>query len=214
MIDEHLRRWSALHGGLRPSALVRRWLGFVQLLATPLRRVPPGALTLGGFLVAVGVPLVCLPGGRWPLLGAALVVCSGVLDSLDGAVAALAGRATGLGAVLDALADRCADTAYLLALWVLGAPGWLVGLGAGLAALQEYVRARAATLGMPESAVLTVWERPTRVLLAAFLLLGCGLLTGHADSIATAGAAAALGLGLLGLGQLGAAARRTLAGPS
>lgn len=68
--------------------------------------------------------------------------------------------------------------------------------------LQEYARARAGNAGMGEVGVVTVWERPTRVILTAALLLGCGLLPGSADLIATGGAAVWVVLGLIGLTQL------------
>jgi CDP-diacylglycerol--glycerol-3-phosphate 3-phosphatidyltransferase len=74
--------------------------------------------------------------------------------------------------------------------------------GGFLMVLQEYARARAGNAGMGEVGVVTVWERPTRVILTAFLLLGCGLVVGHADLIATLGAAAWIGLGAIGLTQL------------
>ena len=213
--DEYLRRWSVLHSDLKPSLLVRRWLSVCYVCARPLvaLRVPPLAVTMAGVLISGGVPALCIPAGRYVLLAAFLAVFSGVLDNLDGALAALTDRATGFGAVADALADRLADTAYLLALWLLGAPGWLVGLGAGITFLQEYLRARAAGLGVTENGIITVWERPTRVLLVAFLLLGGGVRPGHADGIATIGAAAALALSLIGLAQLLPSLHRSLTKP-
>ena len=42
--------------------------------------------------------------------------------------------------------------------------------------LQEYVRARAAAGGMTEVGVVTVWERPTRVIVTAAFLGARGLL--------------------------------------
>ena len=196
--------------------LVRRWLSVCYVCARPFvaLRVPPMAVTVAGVLISGGVPALCIPAGRYVFLAAFLTVLSGLLDNLDGAIAALRDRVTGFGAVADALADRVADTAYLLALWVLGAPGWLVGLGAAVTFVQEYLRARAAGLGVSEIEVITVWERPTRVILVAFLLLGCGIRSGHADSIATAGVAVALALSVIGLAQLVPTLRRALAPPA
>jgi CDP-diacylglycerol--glycerol-3-phosphate 3-phosphatidyltransferase len=211
--DEYLRRWSVLHSDVPPSPLVRRWLAFCYLLARPLAqwRIPPLAVTVIGLAMSAAVPVVCIPAGRWVFLATALTVLSGVLDNLDGALAALLGRATRFGAVSDSLADRLADTAYLLALWLLGAPGWLIGLAAGLTFLQEYLRARAAGLGAAEAGAITVWERPTRVILVAGLLLGCGLNPAQAGGIATTGAAVALGFAVVALAQLVHSLRRILA---
>jgi CDP-diacylglycerol--glycerol-3-phosphate 3-phosphatidyltransferase len=76
--------------------------------------------------------------------------------------------------------------------------------------LQEYTRARAGNAGMGEIAVVTVWERPTRVILTAFLLLACGLLPTHAVALATLGAATWIALGTVGLAQILTAVHRRL----
>ena len=74
-----------------------------------------------------------------------------MLDNVDGAVALLMGRVTWRGFVLDSACDRVADAAYVVALWLAGAPGWLAVTGGALAWWQECVRARAAVAGMPEA---------------------------------------------------------------
>jgi CDP-diacylglycerol--glycerol-3-phosphate 3-phosphatidyltransferase len=113
--------------------------------------------------------------------------------------------------VLDSLADRLSDGAYVLALWLLGAPGPVCVAGGALMVLQEYARARAGNAGMGEVGVVTVWERPTRVILTAFLLLACGLFPSRAGLVATLGAIAWIGLGAVGLTQLLVAVHRRLA---
>jgi hypothetical protein len=56
--------------------------------------------------------------------------------------------------------------------------------------------------------VITVWERPTRVIVTAAFLLCAGV---FADDVwALLGAAAWVGLGVIGLGQLLIVVRRTL----
>ncbi len=211
---EYLRRWSPLHGGYDPagSTLTSRWLGLVYRVARPLaaRGVPADALTGWGVLVSLAVPVVAGYRAGWPVLAGFALAVAGLLDNLDGAVAVLAGRARGFGYVLDSVADRVSDAAGVAALWALGAPGWLCVAGGGASALQEYARARAGAGGMTELAVLTVFERPTRIVLTAFLLLGCGLLAGAADHLATAGTAAWAVLGAAALAQLLVTARRRL----
>jgi phosphatidylglycerophosphate synthase len=202
----YLTRWAPLHGDYEPApgSLAGRWLAIAYGLARPLaaRGVSPDVLTAWGVLVSAAVAVVAAPGGRWPLAAVAVVVLAGLLDNLDGAVAILSGRTSRWGFVLDSLADRLSDTAYLLPLWLLGAPGPVCVAGGGLMVLQEYARARAGNAGMGEVGVVTVWERPTRVVLTAFLLLGCGVLPGHVDLIATLGAVAWIALGATGLTQL------------
>jgi len=210
--EEYLRRWSALHGEAAATGLVRFWLGLAHAGAAPLARarVSPNALTVLGLLGSVlVVPLAAL-GGRWPLLAVPVVVASAFADNLDGAVAVMTARTTRWGYVLDSVCDRLADSAYVVALWVLGAPGWLCVVGGGLAGLHEYTRARAAAGGMAEIGVVTVSERPTRVIVTTTFLLGAGLYVSAAAAWATAGAAAWATLGLLGLTQLLVVVRRRL----
>lgn len=213
---EHARRWAALHGGYDPAgtAFTGRWLRLMHALAAPLARrgIGPDALTGWGLLASLAVPAVAAAGGRWPVLAIAPLVAAGLLDGLDGAVAVLAGRASRFGAVLDSVADRVAEAAIVAALWPLGAPGWLCAAGVALAWLPEYARARAGAVGLTDIAVLTVFERPTRFILTAFLLLGCGVFTARADAIAATGAAAWAGLGAVALAQLLLVARRRLPG--
>jgi CDP-diacylglycerol--glycerol-3-phosphate 3-phosphatidyltransferase len=211
----YLTRWAPLHGGYEPvpASLAGRWLSLVYELARPLaaRGVSPDVLTAWGVLVSAAVAVVAAPGGRWPLVAVAIAVLAGLLDNLDGAVAILSGRTTRWGFVLDSLADRLSDAAYLVALWFLGAPGPVCVAGGSLMVLQEYARARAGNAGMGEVGVVTVWERPTRVVLTAFVLLACGLFPTHADLLATLGAVAWIVLGTVGLSQLLLVVHRRLA---
>jgi phosphatidylglycerophosphate synthase len=202
--SEYLDRWSGLHGEAAPTGLVGWWLRFAYRVAVPLirLRVGPDAVTVLGLLVAVAASPPAAAGGRWPLLGALLVVVSGVLDNLDGAVAVLTGRTTRWGFVLDSLCDRLSDAAYAIALALAGAPWPAAAAGAALSWLHEYARARAAVAGMPQIGVVTVSERPTRVIVTAMFLLGAGLYPASADGWATAGTVAWVGLGTVGLVQL------------
>jgi CDP-diacylglycerol--glycerol-3-phosphate 3-phosphatidyltransferase len=211
----YLTRWASLHGGYEPppGSLAGRWLALAYRLARPLaaRGVAPDVLTAWSVLVSAAVAVVAAPGGRWPLVAVPIVALAGLLDNLDGAVAILSGRTTRWGFVLDSLADRLSDAAYLLPLWLLGAPGPACVAGGSLMVLQEYARARAGNAGMGEVGVVTVWERPTRVVLTAFVLLACGLLPAHADPLASLGAVAWIGLGTVGLTQLLLVVHRRLA---
>jgi CDP-diacylglycerol--glycerol-3-phosphate 3-phosphatidyltransferase len=145
---------------------------------------------------------------------AAAVLLAGLLDSLDGAVALLTGRATPSGSVLDSVADRLGEVAWLIAFWVAGVPAGLLVPAGAVSWLHEYVRARAAVAGMAEIGVVTVGERPTRVAVAAAGLVVAGavglLRPGWAGGVLTAAAAAWLVLGLVGAVQLATAVRRAL----
>ncbi len=205
--------WSELHGGVDPRAnpLVRGWLTGSYTVARPLARarVAPDLITLAGLLLAAFVPALAAAGdGRWLAAAAAVVVLSGLSDSLDGAVALLSDRTTRWGHVLDSVADRAGDALFVTALWLAGAPGALCALGGVLMFLLEYARARAGAGGMTEVGVVTVWERPTRVIVTAAFLGSAALL---GERWAMLGAAAWVGLGTVGLVQLLLVVRRRLA---
>jgi CDP-diacylglycerol--glycerol-3-phosphate 3-phosphatidyltransferase len=218
--EEYLREWSALHGGADTRGFVGRWIGGAYRLARPLARAGagPDVVTLLGLAAALAAPLTVWGvtawgrphGGRWLLAASFLVAVSGLLDNLDGAVALLTRRASRRGFVLDSVCDRLADGAYCVALWFAGAPGPLVVVGGAAAWLHEYVRARAAVAGMPQIGVITVSERPTRVIVSAMFLLGAGLYPRAATGWATAGASALAVIGAAGAGQLAVTVARRL----
>lgn len=209
-----LSRWSDLHGGYDPyrSALARGWLTLCYRLGRPLARagVRPDVLTLWGVAAGGAVVVLAGLGGGWPLLAAAAVAVSGLVDGLDGAVAVLSDRVRRLGFVLDSLADRVVDGLYLLALWRLGAPtGLCVAAGAGVALL-EYTRARAGMAGMADIGVVTVGERPTRVIVTILSLVCAAAYADRSGVVAGIGAAGTLVVSMVGLGQLLAVVRRQL----
>ena len=164
--DDLIEAWSALHRGLRPSPLVRRWLTLMWTLAGPLAaaRVPPAAITAAAaVLLAVDAPLFA---ARLPLVALVLVLAAALCDGLDGAVALLQGRSTRAGAVADTIADRIADTAFALVIWQAGAPLWLALLAAALSISLEIARRRP---------LITVAERPTRVICTALACVSAAI---------------------------------------
>ena len=212
--DGYLDRWAALHGGYDPrsSRFVGPWLGLTYALARPLARwrVAPDVVTGAGLITSAGATALAAAGGRWVLGGALVVGVSGLLDSLDGAVAVLQDRTSRWGYVLDSVVDRIADLSYVGALRVAGAPVVLCVPGGALMFLLEYARARAVGAGLTEIGVVTVWERGTRVVVTAvFLALG-GVDVRRTSRWAALGAAAWVGLGLVGCAQLAALLRRRL----
>ncbi len=216
--EAYFDRWADLHGGYDPrgSTLTRLWLTLAYTLARPLAllRVPPDVVTLLGALVSGLAVYMAWLGGRWVALAAVAVALSGVVDNLDGAVAVMTGRTTRWGFVLDSVVDRVSDVMYLAALWVVGAPGGLVVLGGTLMGLQEYTRARAGNAGMSEIGVVTVSERPTRVIMTAMFLLGAGIYVAAASTWALVGAVAWCVASAVGLGQLLVVVRRRLSQPA
>ncbi len=210
--DGYLDRWAALHGGYDPrsSGLVRWWLAITYAAARPLAqaRVPPDLVTLAGVGASGGAVAAAAVGGLWLWCAAALVVLSGLLDNVDGAVAVLRDRVTRWGHVLDSVADRVGDLLFLVALGAAGAPWQVCVIAGALMFLQEYTRARAGVAGMTEVGVVTVGERPTRVIVTA-AFLSAHAVTGEPWS--TLGAWAWVGIGAVALVQLVVVVRRRLA---
>jgi archaetidylinositol phosphate synthase len=208
--------WSALHGGIEPSPVVRAWLRLVRALAAgPVARIPPDALSVAGVLVLVGAGAVAVVGPpALAVVTAVLVVVAGILDGLDGAVALRTGRARPLGAVVDAVCDRLGDLVLAGILVVLGAPGAWATATVALVFLHEYARARAQSVGMPGVGAVTVAERPTRLIVVALAAVGVAAspagvpATGWAWG--TTFAVTWVALGIVGLAQLGRGLARSV----
>lgn len=211
---EYFRRWSALHGGMDPESngLVGLWLSIAYTLARPLAAIgaSPNAVTLIGVAIAAGVVGSAAAGGTWLVLAGVLALLAGVVDNLDGAVAVMTGRTTRWGYVLDSVCDRIADVLFLLAFWLAGAPGWVCLAAGALTMLQEYARARAAAGGMDEIGVVSVWERPSRVLVTGMFLLAAGIVGPWRELLVQLGAGLSLLLAVVGLLQVLVVVRRRL----
>jgi phosphatidylglycerophosphate synthase len=220
---EYFARWSALHGGYDPgrSPFVASWLTVVHVLARPFvaLRVRPWAVSLLGLALAAAAIGPAVAGGAWLWLAALLVLVSGFADGVDGAVAVQTGRASAGGYVLDSVVDRGSDLLALVVLWQVGAPAGACVAAAAVTFLLEYLRARASAAGMSDVGVVTVAERPTRVVVTVVVLLGAAVTDGRllrstpaAHWWATVGAWVLLVLGVVALVQLSVVVRARLAG--
>lgn len=217
--EAYLAAWADSHGGHDPAGggrAERAWFDLVFRVAGPLRRVHPDVLTAAAVVVAGLAAALAGGDARWCLLAAALVAVSALLDGVDGAVAVLTGRATRWGHLVDSLGDRLAEAFFGLALYEAGAPWQLCAVAVAFGWLQEYARARAAAGGVTDILVVTVAERPMRVIATVLALLAAGLLgpdsVGELDAelAAFCGAVAWVSLGLVGFVQLLHALRRAL----
>jgi phosphatidylglycerophosphate synthase len=213
--EGYFDRWSATHGGYDPrtgSVWVRGWLSIVLVLARPLARVgvSPDVVTFASLWLALVVLGLALSGGALAVVAGVLVVASALLDSLDGGLAVLEDRQSAWGYVLDSVVDRCSDVVWVLAAVALGCPLELALAVVFGIFLLEYLRARAGNAGFDEVGVVTVAERPTRVIVLAPTLAVCGALPAHADVVSVIGPAVLLGLTAVGVLQLGLVVRRAL----
>jgi phosphatidylglycerophosphate synthase len=181
-------------------------------------RVKASLVTTIGMLASVAVPVVVVGRhGYWPIVGAGLVLLSGIADSVDGAIAVVTNRVTRLGYVYDAVADRISEAAWMVAFWLIGVPGWLAVLVGGLAWLHEYIRARATAAGMAEIGVVTLAERSARAIMIIIGLLVAGATGLFApdlpSGVVTIVAAVTALLGVIGLVQLIGAVQHELSRP-
>jgi phosphatidylglycerophosphate synthase len=219
MADDGVAGWSRLHGqDVSGNALAVGWLRLIHRLARYCTGVSPDVLTGCGVLTGISAVALAGAAGPWRWGTLALVLATGVLDGLDGAVALRTGRARPLGAVWDAFADRLTDLCFAGVLLVLGAPvPWCAAL-AGLVLCHEYLRARAQGAGMTGAGAITVAERPTRIVVVAVAAAGSAAapagtpLTGW--NWASTCAALWLVLSVIGLAHLGVAVVRALSRPA
>ena len=220
--DQYAKRWAGLHGGTDPrtgSLFQERWLRLAYGCGRGLARIKvrPSLVTTIGLLASIAVPVLTLRHGYWSIAAAGLVLVSGMADSVDGAIAITTNRVTRLGYVYDAVADRLAEAAWMVAFWLAGAPGWLAVLVGGLAWLHEYLRAQATAAGMVEVRAVAFGERPSRVVLVMIGLVAAGLAgalgTDLPSGVVTVVAAIAALFGLIGVVQLIAAVQNQLTKP-
>ena len=211
-LDGFLGRWETLHDGAdaRASRLVRGWLSVVYRLARPVAvaGVQPDVVTAWTLWLALAVVALARAGGGWAVAAGVVLVISGLGDALDGAVAALTGRATAWGYVLDSVVDRLTEVLYLVAAWIAGAPAG-IAIASGVAFwLLEYLRARAGNAGVDHVAVITVGERPQRIICCAVAVGLAGSMPARATLLGGLSLGVLLALSVAGLAQLGAAVHR------
>jgi phosphatidylglycerophosphate synthase len=213
-LDGFYDRWQRLHGDYDPrgSVWVRGWLRISAVPARPLARagVQPDVLTLWSAWVTALLLVPAAAGGAWPALAGLLVVASGMVDNLDGAVAAMTDRATRFGYVLDSVVDRLNDLLYLAGVVLAGGDARLAVACGAVFLFHDYTRARSANAGGGEIAAVTVAERPQRIIVLALTLVGVGLVGGRWPAVADAGLWVMLALAAAGYAQLLVAVRRAL----
>lgn len=206
---QYFERWATLHGGLDPrtSIPVQGWLTVTYLLARPLAllRMSPNMVTILGLLIGLSVPVWVLRDHLF--LAGAVALAAGIVDNLDGAVAIMTGKSSDFGYVLDSVADRVGDVALLVGLGLAADNPWPAVAAALLSFLQEYTRARAYAVGFTEIGVISLSERPTRVLISGMFLIAAAV---AGPGWAQLGGWVALLLSLFGFGQVMWAVRSRL----
>jgi CDP-diacylglycerol--glycerol-3-phosphate 3-phosphatidyltransferase len=143
----------------------------VQLLART--SITPTAVTWSGFLAAICAASLVITGH---LFAAGFVVLiTGFLDILDGALARYTAQTTPFGAVIDSVLDRLSEAVVLLGILVLYAGEQyfagilIVGVALIGSLLVSYIRARAEAMGL--ECQVGLFTRAERVIVLALGLL-------------------------------------------
>lgn len=157
--SEFFKSWSQLHGNAKISGIVKGWLTISFLFVKPLAklRVTPNILTIFGLFFGVLLYLNAL--SNWAVI---LLTLSLICDGIDGSLAIITSKASKWGAVLDSVVDRVTEFFWALTFIAIGANQYVVIAALLFAAIQEYLRARIAGLGLTEVGVVTIAERPVR----------------------------------------------------
>lgn len=157
--NEFFSVWRRLHGDAEISGIIKGWLSISYLIVKPLAkvRITPNILTILGLFF--GVLLYANAETFW---APALLVLSLICDGIDGSLAIVTNKSTKWGAILDSTVDRLTEIFWVLALYKVGADLKLLIIVLLAASVQEYMRARAAGLGVSEVGIVTFAERPVR----------------------------------------------------
>jgi len=148
-----------------------------RLLARPAnfladRGITPNMLTLCGLAIGIFAGIVLALG--FFFAGGVLILLTGLVDMLDGAVARNGRATTTFGATFDSISDRYVDCIVLLGLGVAGVNWLYVGAALMGSLLVSYVRAKAEGMGIP--CTVGIAERSERL-----LILAIGLLVGFVE---------------------------------
>lgn len=125
----------------------------------------PNLLTFLGLLFSIFSGLLYY--FRYIFYAGILVLVSGLLDALDGAVARLSGKITAFGGFFDSVADRYSDAIILASIILSGLCDIFWGILAIIGCfLVSYCRARGEAAGV-EKMSIGIAERPERLIILA-----------------------------------------------
>lgn len=213
--DQYLNAWQSMHSGVDPRAnyWVRGYLRVMFGLSRALNRlkVSPNTFTLTSGAVILASSLYYL--GEQSILAIALIAVTGLLlDGIDGSLAILQNRASSFGAVLDSVNDRIQESFLYIAIsWILFSAGYSLWIATALllsltaTLLLEYARSRAHVI-----VKVTIWERPTRILVVSCFVVAASLFSNFAAEILYVMSALAMVLSAIGLYQQFQDAKRQL----
>ncbi|MFP3230018.1 MAG: archaetidylinositol phosphate synthase [Caldisphaera sp.] len=122
----------------------------------------PNGATLIGFMFAIIAPILAYY--RIYVLIPIMIVLSGLMDVIDGAIARATNKTTKFGAYLDSLTDRISDMLFFLALIFAGVNPYLSIIALGFSEVVSYARSKGELLGVKMEGV-GLLERSERLIL-------------------------------------------------
>ncbi len=141
--------------------IISPYLDKVALVTASLG-LAPNHITILSFAAVIAASYFYLTSVLIP--ASALLLISGFLDALDGAVARLTGKASPRGGVLDSVIDRCSDALVLAVITLAGYCDLALGFYALAASfLVSYLRARGEAAGVRMEGI-GFFERAERLL--------------------------------------------------
>lgn len=213
--ENYLNAWQSMHAGVDPRANYWVW-GYLKVILSLSRtlntlKVSPNTFSLTSGMLIMGSSLYYLR--ERSILAIALIAFIGLLlDGIDGSLAILQNRASSFGAVLDSVNDRIQECFLYIAIsWILFSEGYSLWIATALllsltaTLLLEYARSRAQV-----TVKVTLWERPTRVLVVSFFVVAASILPNVAAELLYAMSALAMLLSAVGLYQQFQDAKRQL----
>ncbi len=205
--DEYLVTWSTLHSNAQPSLLVRCWLRVAFFVSTPFVRFGPNSVTVMG-VIFMSVVVAISPDS--PAIAALCLPFVGLLDNIDGIVAVRSSRVSAYGAFLDSIADRIVDILSVAIFVRLGAHVYVGICALMTTVIHEYMRARALSLGAKDVGVISIAEKPTRIIVTAIGLVAVAVLGDHRTNVSDYVLYLWCTIGVIGLLQLWPALKKQL----
>ncbi|AFZ70751.1 phosphatidylglycerophosphate synthase [Caldisphaera lagunensis DSM 15908] len=122
----------------------------------------PNAATTIGFLFAILAPTLAY--FKFFIAIPIMIVLSGLMDVVDGAIARATNKTTKFGAYLDSLTDRISDMLFFLALIFEGLNPYLSIIALGFSEIVSYARSKGELLGIKMEGI-GLLERSERLIL-------------------------------------------------
>ncbi len=148
------------------NTVIEKYYSLLEQLVKPLERksVSPNKISAVSLILAL-ISTLSYSFGLF-FIGGILLLLSGIMDTIDGTYARIAGRETGFGALLDSTLDRYAEFFVLFGILFYYRNGimfYVIIMIIIGSIMTSYIKARAESLGQKRNVGLM--QRPERLIL-------------------------------------------------